>query len=127
MPPESRQQGAAPRSGCKTPFLVKLKNLKVWRHGDRAPLETYPLDPYQEDAWTFGGSGWGQLSPLGMEQHLKLGKLVRERYITGNYTFLSNYYDSHEIYVRSTDVNRTIISALSNMAGMWSQPDYGNR
>ncbi|KHJ80399.1 hypothetical protein OESDEN_19926 [Oesophagostomum dentatum] len=91
----------------------------IWRHGDRSPTKTFPTDPFQDGNWTFGGGGFGQLSPIGMRQHLNLGKLLRSTYVdTG---FLSRRYSSKEIYVRSTDVNRTIISAMSNMLGMYGQ------
>ncbi|KIH55806.1 hypothetical protein ANCDUO_14030 [Ancylostoma duodenale] len=53
-----------------------------------------------------------------MKQHMNLGKLLRSTYVdTG---FLAQRYSSKEIYIRSTDVNRTIISAMSNLLGMYS-------
>ncbi|CAJ0605942.1 unnamed protein product [Cylicocyclus nassatus] len=91
----------------------------VWRHGDRSPTKTYPTDPFQDGNWTFGGGGFGQLSPIGMRQHLILGKLLRKTYVDSG--FLSKRYSSKEIYIRSTDVNRTIISAMSNLLGMYGQ------
>ncbi|EYC41909.1 hypothetical protein Y032_0551g3322 [Ancylostoma ceylanicum] len=98
--------------------------LLLWRHGDRSPTKTFKNDPFQEGNWTFGGGGFGQLSPLGMKQHMDLGKLLRTTYVdTG---FLSKRYSSKEIYVRSTDTNRTIISAMSNIVGMYGQPNKGN-
>uniref|UniRef100_A0A0K0DRC0 acid phosphatase n=1 Tax=Angiostrongylus cantonensis TaxID=6313 RepID=A0A0K0DRC0_ANGCA len=97
----------------------------VWRHGDRLPIEICPTDPIQEDDWALGGGGFGQLTPLGMAQQFKFGKLLREFYVeTG---FLSKKYSSKEIYILSTDVNRTIISAMSNMLGMYGQPDGSSR
>ena len=51
---------AAVKIGNKELLLVQA----VWRHGDRSPTKTYKSDPYQEGNWTFGGSGWGQLSPV---------------------------------------------------------------
>ncbi|KJH45449.1 histidine acid phosphatase [Dictyocaulus viviparus] len=97
----------------------------IWRHGDRSPTETFSSDPFQEDVWSFGGGGFGQLSPIGMAQHLSFGKLLRKVYVdTG---FLSKKYSSKEIYVRSTDVNRTIISAMSNLLGMYAQNDNSSQ
>ncbi|EGT51910.1 hypothetical protein CAEBREN_32295 [Caenorhabditis brenneri] len=95
---------------------------QLWRHGDRSPTKTFPTDPFQEDAWTFGGGGWGQLSPTGMKQHFKLGSMLRDQYVK-QYNFLPNKYNSKQIYVRSTDVNRTIISAMSNLLGQYGQND----
>lgn len=92
----------------------------VWRHGDRSPTKTFPTDPFQEGNWTFGGGGFGELSPIGMRQHMNFGKFLRKIYVD-DMKFLSNRYSSKEIYVRSTDVNRTIISAISNILGMYGQ------
>src|SRR3569833_3097228 len=69
-----------------------------------------------------------------MKQHVRLGQTLRQRYIvnnTGNLN-LSPSYTNYEvdfqflkftllfkIYVRSSDVNRTLISAMSNMIGFY--------
>ncbi|CAJ0605933.1 unnamed protein product [Cylicocyclus nassatus] len=98
-------------------MTLKLVHV-IWRHGDRSPTITYPTDPIKEDNWTFGGGGWGQLSPLGMKQHFDFGKQMRQYYVDTN--FLSKTYNSKEIYVRSSDANRTIISAMTNLLGMYS-------
>ncbi|CAI4232821.1 unnamed protein product [Auanema sp. JU1783] len=90
----------------------------IWRHGDRSPTKTFPSDIHQEGDWKFGGGGWGQLSPTGMRQHFNLGTRLKNRYVSSGY--LSPFYNSKEIYVRSTDVNRTVISAMSNLIGMYS-------
>ncbi|KAK6024228.1 histidine acid phosphatase [Ostertagia ostertagi] len=55
-----------------------------------------------------------------MKQHMNFGKSLRETYID-KMKFLSPRYSSKEIYVRSTDRNRTIISAMSNILGMYGQ------
>ncbi|EFX74583.1 hypothetical protein DAPPUDRAFT_251804 [Daphnia pulex] len=78
----------------------------LYRHGDRTPVRPYPLDPYLN--LTHWPVSWGQLTKEGKERHFKLGQLNRERY--GD--FLSETYNPDEIYVRSTDVDRTLMNLL---------------
>ncbi|XP_075044256.1 lysosomal acid phosphatase [Mixophyes fleayi] len=84
----------------------------VYRHGDRSPVRAYPKDVHQESAWP---QGFGQLTQVGMRQHWDLGQALRARYKG----FLNESYDRHEIYVRSTDVDRTLMSAEANLAGLY--------
>ncbi|XP_010897675.2 lysosomal acid phosphatase [Esox lucius] len=91
----------------------KLKFVTVlYRHGDRSPVKAYPTDKYQESAWP---QGFGQLTQEGMRQHFELGQMLRKHYMG----FLNNTYDRHEISVRSTDVDRTLMSAEANLAGLY--------
>ncbi|KAE9547666.1 hypothetical protein FO519_009122 [Halicephalobus sp. NKZ332] len=101
---------------CVKDELVFLQ--AVWRHGDRSPTKTFKTDPYKEDSWP---QGFGQLSAKGMEQMAYLARnRLKVRYMD-KLKFLSKTYNSKEIYIRSTDVNRTIASAMSHNFGLFSE------
>jgi len=96
---------------------LKLVHL-LYRHGDRTPIKPYNTDPYHaESHWPVG---FGQLTSRGKMQQYELGQWIRQRY-TG---FLSSNYSEQEIVVRSTDVDRTLMSALSNLAGLYPPEGY---
>ncbi|EZA59943.1 prostatic acid phosphatase [Ooceraea biroi] len=84
----------------------------LYRHGDRTPIKAYPNDPYNESSWPVP---YGQLTNLGKHQHLLLGRWLRKRYSN----FLSDTYTLYDIYVRSSDVDRTLMSAEANLAGLY--------
>ncbi|XP_072905188.1 prostatic acid phosphatase-like isoform X3 [Hemitrygon akajei] len=58
---------------------------------------------------------------VGMKQHYALGQYLRHRY----HTFLNSSYDQHEVYVQSTDIDRTLMSAQVNLAGLY--PPQGHQ
>ncbi|KJH47685.1 hypothetical protein DICVIV_06209 [Dictyocaulus viviparus] len=101
---------------------VSNVNVSVWRHGDRAPVGTYPTDIHQESAWP---NGWGELTEMGMRQQYALGKVLRKRYIDIEEPFINKQYNSKQVYIRSTDVNRTLVSAYANLAGMFRSGEAG--
>ncbi|EGR29698.1 hypothetical protein IMG5_150410, partial [Ichthyophthirius multifiliis] len=103
--------------------LVFIQSL--FRHGAR-----YPMSKYYD--WEEQQMFHGQLSPVGYRQHYNLGKQLRKEYIIDQ-QFLSPNYNYQEIQVRSTDVDRTISSAQSQLIGLYPQgfsipqnlnPDY---
>ncbi|XP_072300633.1 lysophosphatidic acid phosphatase type 6 [Eucyclogobius newberryi] len=80
-----------------------------------APME----DNYRKSVLT-GGSFPGQLTTLGMQQLYELGKKLRQRYIEDS-SFLSPAFSPAEVYVRSTNIWRTIESAKCLVAGLFQQ------
>jgi len=62
------------------------------------------------------------LTPSGFRQHLMIGDELRNRYVKGmpkSQNLLSPIFNPEEVYVRSTQVKRTIQSAYSQLLGMF--------
>lgn len=90
--------------------------LLLFRHGDRSPYNPYLGYPH-ESAWP---QGFGQLSTIGMKQQFGVGSFIRERYVPN---LLAPEYRQTEVYVRSTDFDRTIMSALTQLSGIFPPHD----
>jgi len=54
----------------------------------------------------------------GSKMHFYLGELVKKRYTVEN-NLLSPKYTRAEVYVRSTDFDRTLMSALSQLSAIF--------
>lgn len=86
--------------------------LDLIRHGDRTANEDLPTAPH---TWS---EGEGQLTALGMQQAYQLGLKLHTRYMI-NSQLLTTNYQPNTIYARSTDFDRTIMSAQSVLIGMY--------
>ena len=105
-----------------TSLIKNTSNEKIvfaWqmhRHGTRAPIFGIinGTDIYQEK--------WdklpGELTETGKRMLYLLGVKSRKRYIE-QFNLLSKNYNPQEIYIRSTDVNRTIESVESYLQGLY--------
>ena len=109
-------------------FLIIFSSLKViiseekiifaWqihRHGARAPYRgvVNNTDVYHEN-WT----EIEELTEVGKRMLYLLGVKTRKRYVE-KYKLLNEQYNPQEIYIRSTDVNRTIESIESLLQGLY--------
>ena len=93
-----------------------------FRHGARAPISINQnnLDDIKEK-WT----NPGELTASGMRMQYLMGLRNRKRYIE-DYKLLSPTFDPHEILVYSTNYNRTLMSAYSQLQGLYpSKPEVG--
>ena len=97
----------------------KDKLLFVWkhfRHGARGPYIAVNLKTHLD----FIGETWntmGELTPLGLRMHYLLGVSTKNDYSN----FISEKYNPNELYITSTNVNRTLVSVYAFLKGF-----YGN-
>ena len=95
-------------------FSKDLKFLfEIFRHGARSPIS---LNQNNLDIFGEKWSGKGELTSVGMRQHFLLGYRNNQTYFT-KLNILK--YSPKEIFITSTDVNRTIMSAYSQLQGMF--------
>ncbi len=85
--------------------------LEISRHGSREPSELF--NSTKDPSLNFNSTS--NLTPFGRLQHYKLGEAIMKRY--GNY--LPDNYSSEAIKVDSTDRDRTYLSALYQLMGMY--------
>lgn len=112
--PSQNQKNSNDGESVSTLMQVNM----VYRHGARSPLHSFPNDINNAKKITNWPQGDGQLTQVGMRMHYALGQFLRHRYVD-ELSFLSKQYARDEIYVRSTDVDRTLMSATSNLAGLF--------
>lgn len=65
-----------------------------------------------------GNCALGQLTEIGIQQHLELGKKFRKKYVE-EMKFLSENANNEELFIESTNFQRTIRSAISQMEGLY--------
>ncbi|CAF3532966.1 unnamed protein product [Rotaria sp. Silwood1] len=82
------------------------------RHGERTPSYLYPTNPNDPHIWP---NGLEQLTVRGRLQQVSLGQYIRERYSS----LINSTYVASEITVRSSDYDRTLMSAYSNLVGLY--------
>ncbi|KAK9886467.1 hypothetical protein WA026_016750 [Henosepilachna vigintioctopunctata] len=102
-------------------FFLALEEclVKLYRHGDRTIAQSYPTDPYKNaSCWPVP---FGELTNLGKQKHFALGQWLRKRYDN----FLSKKYLAKEFHITSSNYDRCLMSAASNLAGLY--PPIGDQ
>lgn len=96
-------------------FKESIESLRlifpVIRHGERAPLFFAPSDP-NKNYWP---NGEGSLTNVGKLQAYNIGRYLRQTYNN----FLGDEYRKDDIYVRSTDTDRSLMTAQCCLAGLY--------
>lgn len=87
----------------------------LFRHGDRSSITPYIFDGY--DPYNVWPDGLGQLTQEGIEQLFLLGKWLRNKYGS----FIDQEYNVSTFHMRSSDVDRSLMSAEAMMAGFFHQ------
>lgn len=85
---------------------------EIIRHGDRTPHLALPTAPYD---WP---EGIGELTAIGMQQEYQLGVSMRKTYVLEAKLLPKNYHFD-DVYVRSSDFDRTLVSAQSVLMGLY--------
>uniref|UniRef100_A0A0K8RGL2 acid phosphatase n=1 Tax=Ixodes ricinus TaxID=34613 RepID=A0A0K8RGL2_IXORI len=87
----------------------------LFRHGDRAPLVTFPTDMNRNSS--FWINGLGNLTARGIDTMLKVGKYLRDRY------FNFSRGEPNETIVRSSPKYRCFNSAALVLDGLYPGKD----
>lgn len=88
------------------------------------PRPPSPVEDSYRSRILTGGTYPGQLTTIGMEQMYDLGVRLRKRYIE-DIPFLTPSFNPKEVYIRSTNIVRTIESAKCLVAGLFQQKQAG--
>jgi hypothetical protein len=122
--------GLYPGSGVNSndvEWRCNLTQLSAIETGDEAfvqPGRLYRKRYLNQREVLPGNCMFGQLTAKGREQHIALGKSLRNVYVD-KYGFLNPQFADSELWLRSTDVPRTIASAQSLLAGMYPPSSTG--
>ena len=96
----------AEEEGDKLKFVIQIT-----RHGARSTCNHIDYPNITTHPWE---QGLGQLTGLGERQHFLLATKHSYEYRQKS-QFLSDQFDPREIVIYSTDVNRTLMSAYSEL------------
>ncbi|XP_072382551.1 prostatic acid phosphatase-like [Diabrotica undecimpunctata] len=90
----------------------------IFRHGERAPTDTFPNDPYINYSWP---GGWGQLTNNGKLQMYDLGKSIRTEYKN----FIPDVFWHKDVNITSSYSERCRMSGQLFLSGLY--PPVGSQ
>lgn len=89
---------------------------EIFRHGARSPYSGMTSD--FKDCFGYQWNGIKELTGVGLRQHFLVGYRNRMKYINET-KLINSEYDPREVYLISTDSNRTIMSANAQVQGFY--------
>lgn len=96
---------------------------EIFRHGARTPYSG--MNASFHDCFGHQWLGLKELTGVGLRQHFLVGYRNRIKYIKEN-NLINPIYDPREVYLISTDSNRTIMSANAQVQGLYT-PGTGKK
>lgn len=100
-----------------------FKFRKADLNGGDVPPSSY--EAQFNDLLLKGGARRGTLTKTGQDQMYMIGRLLRKQYVD-EAGFIDAIYNPSQIYVRSTNINRTIESARCLLAGLFGNLNLNN-
>ena len=92
-----------------------------FRHGARSPWIGLNYET-KTDIFNEKWENEGELTPIGMRQMYLLGNSIKNKY----YDFIKNNFNSNNIFVYSSDLNRTIQSGYSFISGIYYENEINS-
>ena len=89
--------------------------LELARHGARAPSVMYDFTTPEQANFPAPM----ELTQLGVDQHYALGEYIRGKYFADDPQLSSKTMKEALVYAQSTNKNRTLQSATSQLQGLW--------
>ena len=90
---------------------------EIFRHGARSPYRRFQGNN-SLDLFNMSWSGIQELTDVGKRQHFLIGYRNHQRYIVEK-KLINQTYDPREVHIFSTNKNRTIESAASQLQGLY--------
>ena len=89
---------------------------EIFRHGARTPYDGMTFNFI--DCFGCKWEGLKELTGVGLRQHFLVGYRNRLKYMEENH-LIKEVYDPRDVYLISTDTNRTIMSANAQVQGLY--------
>jgi hypothetical protein len=107
-------------ASSENPSIGHSHVVVVARHGVRLPLKPFPGDTHWPRERSFWDAYGGRLTPVGINQHVRLGERLRRVYLDGGLLLEAHAPDlAARVAAFASNQDRTLLSAQSLLLGMF--------